>query len=181
MYAVVPTANSRWAAVIVGAAQNTVNQPTYSGCRNGQGATNRSDVYGTPRNASHTCRRPNRSKWLMRNVVASTTSQPAAYAANTAARAASPGTSQTIPPSGCHCQNSTKSAALDRSTYVLRSAGSGTNRVSQRLNPGRAIPLCCTANSASSPTSITKAAVSDPWRGPSNWVGVRNPPMNPTE
>src|SRR5262245_15863041 len=140
----------------------------------------RSGVYGTPRNASHTCRRPNRSKWLMRNVVASTITQPAAYAVNTAARAAPPVTSQTTPPSGCHCQNSTKRAALDRSTYVLRSAGSGTKRVSHRLKAGRAIPLCCTANSASSPTLIARAAASDPWRGPSNCVGVRNPPTNPT-
>src|SRR5262245_61827324 len=119
MYAVVPTENSRWAAVIVGAAQNTVNQPTYSGCRTsryGPGVVNRSGAYGSPRNESHTCRRPNRSKWLMRNVVANTVSQPTAYTMNTAARAASPDTSQTTPPSGRHCQNSRKSAAFDRST-----------------------------------------------------------------
>src|SRR5262245_30660321 len=114
MYAVVPAANNRWAAVIVGAAQNTVSQPTYSGCRTsryGPGVANRGGAYGTPRNASHTCRRPNRSKWLMRKVVASTITQPAAYAANTATRAAAPGTSQTTPPSGRHCQNSRPRAA----------------------------------------------------------------------
>src|SRR5262249_8754622 len=119
MYAVVPTANSRWAAVIVGAAQNAVSQPTYNGCRTsryGPGVVNRSGVYGTPRNANHTCRRPNRSKWLMRNVVTSTVSQPAANTADTAARAAAPGTSQTTPPRGRHCQNSTRRAAFDSST-----------------------------------------------------------------
>jgi hypothetical protein len=45
---------------------------------------------------------------------------------------------------------------------VLRSIGSGTNRAHQRLNAGRAITLCCTANSASSPRFTTTASLTAP-------------------
>src|SRR6266571_8552759 len=49
---------------------------------------------------------------------------------------------------GCHSQSSTIKAALLSRTYVLRSMGGGTIRVQNRLNPGRAIPLCCSPNRA---------------------------------
>src|SRR5437764_1037312 len=113
-----PSEGSRVAA-IVGAAQNTVSQPTYSGCRTtryAQGEANPGGVYGTRRNANHTWRTPNRSKWLTRHVAANTVTQPAANWPYTATRAAPPGTSQTTPPSGRHCQNSRIRAAFDSST-----------------------------------------------------------------
>ena len=40
---------------------------------------------------------------------------------------------------------------------MLRSAASGTMRVHQRLNAGRAITLCWTANRPSSPRSMSRA------------------------
>src|SRR5687767_3625951 len=56
---------------------------------------------------------------------------------------------QTTPPIGRHCQNRSSRAQLENRTYVLRSAGSGTIFVQARLNQGRAIMLCCSANTAS--------------------------------
>ena len=58
-----------------------------------------------------------------------------------------------------HCQNSRASAKLERRTDVLRSIVLGTNRVHRRLNAGRAIMLCCTANRPSSSTLTTSALV----------------------
>src|SRR5262249_47136798 len=54
---------------------------------------------------------------------------------------------QTICGIGRHCQNSRINAKLASRTYVLRSIETGTKRVHQRLNGGRALTLCCTANS----------------------------------
>ena len=71
MYAVVATANTKCASVIVGVIQNASRKPKYSGWRTnlyGSGVRKLTCVYGRPISGSQTCRRPNRSKWLMRNV-----------------------------------------------------------------------------------------------------------------
>src|SRR6185503_2973113 len=82
MYAVHMAANTRCATVMVGAAQTMVNQPMYSGCRTwrySHGVTKGTDEYGRPMSCSHTWRRPKRSKWLIRKVTYSSSSQPQAY------------------------------------------------------------------------------------------------------
>ena len=71
-------------------------------------------------------------------------------------------TSQMMPPIARHCQNISSKAALESNTYVLLSTGSGTKRVHARLNHGRAMMLCCSANSASKPPSIAKATQIEP-------------------
>ena len=65
MYAVVASANTRCASVIVGVIQNASRKPKYSGCRTnryGSGVRNDTGVYGRPSSGSHACRKPNRSK-----------------------------------------------------------------------------------------------------------------------
>src|SRR5580704_19428433 len=83
----------------------------------------------------------------MRKVLTSTNPQPNHETARSTF--AGPGcvTVQTVPAIGCHCQQSSASARLAKSTYVLRSTDLDTVRVHQRLNAGRAMTLCCTAKS----------------------------------
>src|SRR5690606_11835930 len=66
-------------------------------------------------------------------------------------------TFHTTPPNGCQNQNSNSRHKLANKTYVLLSMGSGTMRVHQRLNAGRAMMLCCNANSVSSVASTSNA------------------------
>jgi hypothetical protein len=63
---------------------------------------------------------------------------------------------------------------------VLRSIDGGTNRVHQRLNHGRAMTLCCTANRPRSAASIaTASATAD--SGPSSTpLGTTAFARNPT-
>ena len=61
-----------------------------------------------------------------------------------------------------HCHISRMVTTFEAKTYVLRSIGSGIMRVQTRLNAGRAMTECCTANNASSSTSITIASPIDP-------------------
>ena len=85
------------------------------------------------------------------------TTQPAAYSAVSAA-APGPVRSQTVAWTGRHSQNTSASTRLAHSTNVARSAGAGTRRVHARLNHGRAITVCCAANSSSNAASIEAAA-----------------------
>src|SRR5450432_631585 len=85
MYAVVASANTRCATVITGAAQNISSQPTYKGCRTrryGPGVPKTRLMYGRPIKYSQTCRNPNRSKWLIKNVATSTNTTPNPYSAS---------------------------------------------------------------------------------------------------
>ncbi len=91
------------------------------------------------------------------NVELIATAHPASCTARSTA-AAGPDSVQTTPPTGRQAQNTRASARLAASTNVARSAGPGTARVSQRLNPGRAMTVCCAANSASNPTSMATAS-----------------------
>ena len=52
-------------------------------------------------------------------------------------------------------------------------------RVHTRLNAGRAITLCCTANSASRPRSISTAMPTEMVRGESMALGTQRLPMKP--
>lgn len=85
------------------------------------------------------------------------TAQPIAYPPRTTT-AAGPDKCQTIPPTGRHCQNSSASSKLAHSTNVDRSAGAGNRRAQRRLNQGRAITLCWTANSSNSSRSAAIAS-----------------------
>jgi hypothetical protein len=116
------------------------------------------------RACSQACRSPNRSKWLIRKVELTARAQPAAYTAQSTP-APGPCRLQAIPPIGRHSQNSSASTRHAASTNVDRSAGCGTIRVQRRLNHGRAITVCCTANSISSHTSMP-AATGTPARVP---------------
>src|ERR1700756_5257119 len=165
MYALVATANTRCAAVIFGAAQNTISHATYNGCRTTRyraGVRNTSPVYGRPNNRSHTCRSPNRSKWLIRNVASSTVAQPTTYSAFSSTFPALLSTFQITPPIGCHFQNISSTAAQLNSKYVLRSIELGTMRVQIALNPGRAITVCCRPNTAINETLTASACKKDP-------------------
>src|SRR5437016_3670267 len=84
-------------------------------------------VYGLPISGSHTWRRPNRSKWLIRKVTTRTVPHPAAKSVQSTARTAGSVTVQMGMPIGCHFQNSAMSARLAKSTNVERSIGHGTN------------------------------------------------------
>ncbi|MDN5854509.1 MAG: hypothetical protein L0K86_16990 [Actinomycetia bacterium] len=53
---------------------------------------------------------------------------------------------------------------------MLRSIDSGTNRVHQRLNPGRAITLCWIANADSSSRSTSTACQAAPVARPLSTV-----------
>jgi len=69
---------------------------------------------------------------------------------------------------GRHCHISDASARLAASTKLLRSIGTGTMRVHQRLNAGRAITLCCRPNRPiSSRLTITASA-----RGPEGPLSI---------
>jgi hypothetical protein len=54
-----------------------------------------------------------------------------------------------------------------------------TIRVHQRLNPGRAITLCCTANKPSNITSMTTLSLSGPTVPESIDFGTIRLPANP--
>ena len=58
---------------------------------------------------------------------------------------------------------------------MARSAGTGTSRVQRRLNQGRAITVCWTANSSSSAASTATATAADE-RGP--WSMPRGTPRS---
>ena len=62
---------------------------------------------------------------------------------------------------------------------MLRSAASGITRVIRRLNPGRAMMLCCSAKTVSSPTSISSASRHDPVPGESRDLGTPKLPIKP--
>ena len=113
------------------------------------------------------------------NVEPRATAQPASCTARSTAEAG-PDSVQTTPPTGRQAQNSRASARVAASTNVARSAGPGTTRVSQRLNHERAMTVCCTANSASNPTSMATAS-GQPERTPSSMsLGTAKPAKNPT-
>jgi hypothetical protein len=125
-------------------------------------------AYLTPLACSQACRNPNKSEWLIRKVERTASSQPAAYTARSTS-ASGPGRLQMVPLTGRHSQNSSASARLAAKTKVARSAGGGTTRVQARLNHGRAITVCWTANSDSSSKSMTTAAAAascGPWSMP---------------
>ena len=92
----------------------------------------------------------------MRNVLITRIAQPAAYSATARPRSQPVSTDHTVvgqrPPLP---QQQRRRPALAASTNVLRSIAGGTNRVHQRLNHGRAMTLCWTANRLSSATSIS--------------------------
>jgi hypothetical protein len=103
---------------------------------------------------------------------------PARYTAVTAP-AAGPSRRQAVAGSGRHSQNSRARARLALSTNVARSAAGGTTRASARLNRRRAITVCWTANSASSPASAA-AAAGQAQAGPSSIpFGTAVPARNP--
>ena len=62
---------------------------------------------------------------------------------------------------------------------MLRSIAGAGNRVSQRLNAGRAMPLCWMANRLSKARSIARLCPKLPPEGESMDRGTPNPPMNP--
>jgi len=179
MYAVVATAKTRCASVIVGVIQNASRNPKYSGCRTysyGSGVRNSMRVYGFPISGSQTWRRPNRSKWLMRNVTTRTVPHPAANSAQSTARMNGLSTVQTSMPIGRHCQKSRISARLAKRTKVDRSIVHGTICVHQSLNQRRAMTLCWTAKTVSSAASMARASASGVCAGPSRRVGTAKPP-----
>jgi len=107
------------------------------------------------------------------------TTQPIAYRA-ASAPAPSPRRCQTVPPAGRHSQNSSASSRLAHSTYVARSAGTGTSRVQRRLNHGRAITVCWTANSDSNSRSTATArgqGERGPWSMPLGTPAPAKKPM----
>jgi len=164
-----------------GAAQKMITNPAMSGCRTNRKRprwVNGGGRYVPPRAGRYACRTPNRSKWLTRNVEPIAISQPAAYTTHTA-HAAGPGTCHTDPPIGRQSQNSSANASAAHSTNVARSAATGTSRVQRRLNHGRAITVCWTANNESSTTSITAATGAGPPAPPSMPLGTPTSAKNP--
>jgi len=179
MYAVVATANTRCASVIVGVIQKASRNPKYNGWRTnryGSGVRNSMRVYGLPMSGSQTWRRPNRSKWLIRKVTTSTVPQPAAKSVQSSARTTGSVTDQIWMPIGRHCQNSNSSARLAKSTKVDRSIVHGTICVHRSLNHRRAITLCCTAKIVSSTASTARVFRIGPAAPPSSVVGTMKPP-----
>src|SRR6185295_20123841 len=123
---------SKCADVITGVIQKANNQPTYNGCRTslyGPGVVNRIPVSGWPSKFRHTCRSPNKSKWLIRNVENSTSPQPKAKKLRSTSRPTGSSTDQITPPGGRHSANIKINATLEKRTYVERSIGFGTRRV----------------------------------------------------
>ena len=104
-----------------------------------------------PASRANTWRRPKSSKWLMRNVLTSSTTQPSQKtAAERPARRRHLSTARSPARRiGRHCQSSSASASA-RGEHVgaALDRAAGTMRVHQRLKPRRAITLCCTAKSA---------------------------------
>jgi len=133
-------------------------------------------VYGFPISGSHTCRRPNRSKWLIRNVTTRTVAHPAANNAQSTARMNGLSTVQTSMPIGRHCQKSRISARLAKRTKVERSIVHGTICVHHSLNQRRAMTLCWTAKMVSSAASTASASARDGCAAPSRRVGTPKPP-----
>ena len=62
---------------------------------------------------------------------------------------------------------------------MLLSTAAGMTLVSSRLNPGRAITLCCTANSDSNPRSIASAVGQGSVGPESSDFGTTMFPRNP--
>jgi hypothetical protein len=89
------------------------------------------------------------------NVEVSTTSQPSAKRPQ-ASTSGAPCSRHTAPGNDCQKRQIANRHALVASTNVERSIAGGTIRVQSFLKTGRAITLCCTANSESRPTSISK-------------------------
>src|SRR5207253_304519 len=119
MYADVARENNRWARVMVGVIQKAKSQPTYNGCRTtryGPGVPKGNAEYGRPSRYSHTWRRPNRSKWLIRNVDTRTRAQPKANSDRRISRPIGSSTDQTMPPIGCHSKKSRIKARLENRT-----------------------------------------------------------------
>ena len=71
------------------------------------------------------------------------------------------------------------SARLENNTYVLRSIGCGTNRVHQRLNRWRAIPLCCMAKIPRRTALINSDGTRGPGSPESMDLGTPMLPTNP--
>src|SRR5229473_1965713 len=94
----------------------------------------------------------------MRNDAASTSATPKSEKAISAARQAGPGAAASTAGIGRHAAAMSRSKREETSTNVLRWAASGTRRAKARLNPARAITLCCTPKSATRPTSRAAAA-----------------------
>jgi len=165
----------------VGVIQNASRNPKYNGWRTyryGAGIRKPTGVYGFPMSGSHTCRRPNRSKWLIRNVTTSTVAQPVTNWLQSRARMNGLSTDQIVIPMGRHCQNIRSSARLAKSTNVERSMVQGTICVHLSLNHRRAITLCCRAKIVSNSASITSADNSGLDGSPSRRVGTAKPPTN---
>src|SRR3954451_24484267 len=138
MYAVDPAAKNSRPTLIWGAAQKTTRNPSISGWRTSRysnGIRNPGASYRRSLARAITWRSPNRSKWSIANVLASTSTQPARYTVHRAVRD-QPVTDQTGCGSGRHRYISSTSTRVDASTYVLRSAGWGTRSVHRRLNHG---------------------------------------------
>jgi hypothetical protein len=115
----------------------------------------------------------------MRKVLSTSTAQPSRYRPHSRTRAQPGSTDHTGSGSGRHCHSISATARVAASTYVLRSIDGGTIRVHRRLNHGRAITLCCAANSPSSAPSTTNANQTGPASPSSTPVGTPTPARNP--
>ena len=104
--------------------------------------------------AATTWRSPNRSKWLIMKVDSRTMSQPSGEQRPQGDAADRVGRPPRPPPAiGRHCQKSSdQRKARQAGRRCCARPACGTKRVHQRLKPGRAITLCCTANRPSSST-----------------------------
>src|SRR5262245_5942217 len=76
-------------------------------------------------------------------------------------RTAGAATCQIVRGIGVHAAMSRMTMPVVTSTYVERSAAAGMTRVHARLNPARAITLCCTPKSTIKPTSMSHATVAE--------------------
>ena len=94
----------------------------------------------------------------MRKVLDTSTAQPAAYSAHSATRGQAPRPTTPWRAAAATATAAVPPARLEARTKVLRSTAAGTHRVHRRLNQGRAITLCWTANRPSSPASTSTAA-----------------------
>jgi len=115
---------------------------------------------------------------LIRKVTTSTVPHPAANSVQSTPRMNGFSTDHIWMPIGRHCQNSSNSATLAKSTKVERSMLHGTICVHHSLNQRRAMTLCCTANTVSSSASIASAWRSGDEGAPSRRVGTAKPPTN---
>ena len=116
------------------------------------GVTNFSPCCGWPRRCRHTCRRPNRSKWLMTNVV-DEHERPAEREAGVEQRDADLRSrrSRRRRRAAATARTARSARGCSRARRCCARSTGETTRVSTRLNAGRAMMLCCSANSASNP------------------------------